>query len=90
MDETVVLTGLAAAPMITACVAAIGGAVPSLPRRMYPLLAVLLGIAWHIGVGAATGELDWLAPAYGVLAGLAASGLYSGAVKPALAGRGAL
>lgn len=78
------LTGLAAAPIITALVAAIGSAMPALPRRAYPLLAVGIGVSWNVGASAALGELTWLAPIVGVVAGLAASGLYSGVVKPAL------
>jgi hypothetical protein len=85
MDEIGTLTGLAAAPVITAIVAAIGAAVPALPRRAYPLLAVALGVTWNVAVRAALRELDWAAPIVGVVAGLAASGLYSGAVKPVVA-----
>ena len=95
-NETVALTGLAAAPIITALVAAIGAAVPALPRRAYPIVAVAIGIAWNIAASAAGAQLGWSAPVYGIVAGLAASGLYSrrpralacgGAVKPALEAR---
>lgn len=83
-NETVALTGLAAAPIITALVAAIGAAIPALPRRAYPLVAVAIGVAWNIAASAVGGQVGWSAPIYGIVAGLAASGLYSGAVKPAL------
>jgi hypothetical protein len=78
------LAGLAAAPVITALVAVIGQAAPSLPRRLYPLLAVALGVAWTVGAAAAAGNgPSWRDAIDGVVVGLAASGLYSGAVKPA-------
>jgi hypothetical protein len=83
-NETIALTGLAAAPIVTALVAAIGAAVPALPRRAYPLVAVAIGVAWNIAASAAAAQLGWFAPIYGIVAGLAASGLYSGAVKPAV------
>jgi hypothetical protein len=82
MHESEALTGLAAAPVIVGLVAAMGAAAPGLPRRAYPLVAIALGIAWTVAVNAALGELTWPAPLYGVVAGLAASGLYSGAIKP--------
>jgi hypothetical protein len=80
----VILTGLPATPVIVALVAAIGAAVPALPRRAYPLLAIGFGITWHVAVASATGEHFAAAVLCGVLTGLAASGLYSGAVKPVL------
>lgn len=83
-NEMVALTGLAAAPIITALVAAISAAIPALPRRAYPIVAVAIGVAWNMAASAASGGIGWSAPVYGVVAGLAASGLYSGAVKPAL------
>ena len=86
-NETVALTGLAAAPIIMALVAAIGVAIPALPRRAYPIFAVTIGVAWNIAASAAAGQLGWHSPVFGIVAGLAASGLYSGAVKPALEAR---
>ncbi len=88
MDGPLPVSGLAAAPVITALVAMIGAAVPALPRRYYPLLAVGIGVAWQCAVASAAGALDATALLAGVLAGLAACGLYSGAVKPALASIG--
>lgn len=84
MDD-LLLTGLAAAPIITALVAAIGTAVPAAPRRCYPLLAIALGVGWQCAVAAAADGLTPAAALTGIVVGLAASGLYSGAVKPALA-----
>jgi hypothetical protein len=83
MDD-LILTGLPAAPVIVALVAAIGQALPALPRRAYPLLAVALGITWNVATAAVLGEALPVAALYGVVTGLAASGLYSAAVKPVL------
>jgi hypothetical protein len=77
-----ILTLATAAPVITALVAVIGGAAPALPRRLYPAVAVALGIAWALAVESANGDLGWHALVEGVVVGLTASGLYSGAVKP--------
>ena len=70
-NETIALTGLAAAPIITALVAAIGVAIPALPRRAYPIVAVAIGVAWNVAASAAGGGIGWSAPVYGVVAGLA-------------------
>lgn len=79
------VTGLAAAPLITALVAVIGGALPALPRRAYPALSVALGVAWQSVVLLALGEFTWQAPLAGITIGLAACGLYSGVVRPGVA-----
>jgi hypothetical protein len=79
----VILTGLPAAPIIVALVAAIGQALPLLPRRAYPLLAIALGVAWNVAATAVLGEPIASAAVCGVVTGLAASGLYSAALKPA-------
>ena len=84
MHTELILTGLAAAPIITALVAAIGAAAPVIPRRLYPMLAVALGVAWSAAAAAALSAFSWAALLQGIVVGLAASGLYSGAVKPAL------
>lgn len=80
--ESHILTAAPAAPIITALVAAIGMAVPQLPRRAYPLVAIALGIAWCTIIAAANNDLGWPALIAGTIAGLTASGLYSAAVKP--------
>lgn len=82
MDD-LLLTGMAAAPAVTALVAAIGAAFPQIPRRAYPLLAIAVGVGWQCAV-ASDAEPIWRAALSGVVVGLAASGLYSGAIKPAL------
>ena len=84
MDGGTVVIGVGAAPIITALVAVIGQALPAMPRRWYPALAVALGIAWNAGVSASLGQLSWGSLLTGIVAGLAASGLYSGVVKPGL------
>jgi hypothetical protein len=80
----ITLFTLPATPIIIALVAAIGSAVPALPRRAYPLLAIGLAMAWHVALAAHAGESIAAAALCGVLTGLAASGLYSAALKPAL------
>jgi hypothetical protein len=82
--EAFILTGLPAAPIIVALVAATGQAFPALPRRAYPLLAIALGVAWNVAAGATFGRSLPVAALCGVVTGLAASGLYSAGVKPAV------
>jgi hypothetical protein len=83
MENDVIVAGAAAVPLVVALVAATGEAAPSLPRRMYPVLAIVLGVAWSSLAALAMREWSWLAPLAGVVIGLSASGLYSAAVKPA-------
>jgi len=80
----VILTGLPATPIIVALVAVVGQAMPMLPRRVYPLLAVALGVAWNVATAATLAQPLPTAALCGIVTGLAASGLYSAAVKPAL------
>jgi len=65
-DETIALTGLAAAPIITALVAAIGVAIPALPRRAYPIVAVAIGVAWNVAASATSGGIGWSAARGGI------------------------
>lgn len=81
MDGQLVVTGVAAAPVIVGLVAATGQAVPAMPRRLYPVLAVAFGVGWQCAAAWALGEWTAAAPLVGVIVGLAASGLYSSAVK---------
>lgn len=76
------LSEIAAAPVIVALVAVVGGVVPSLPRRAYPAVAVTLGVGWQCAVAALAGGSMLEAALTGVVTGLAACGLYAGAVKP--------
>lgn len=83
-----VLIGTAAIPIIVAIVAAIRGAFPDLPNRLAPILSIVVGIAWSTitvagGLGDGAEDMNVAQAAiFGVVYGLAASGLYSGAVKP--------
>lgn len=85
VEDLSTIAGIGAAPIVTALVAAIGQAAPRIPRRAYPLLAVALGIGWNVAAALALDEFSALTPLVGVVTGLAASGLYSGAMKPAAA-----
>jgi hypothetical protein len=82
VDDVLVVTGSAAVPVIVALVAALGQARPRVPRRCYPLMAIALGVAWNTAASYALGELTLSSPLAGIVIGLAASGLYSAAIKP--------
>lgn len=75
--DTTNLFGVAAAPIITALIEAFKPWVSD--KRWWPLVAIALGIVWNVVVGVQTlGDLR-IAVIYGVITGLAASGLYSAA-----------
>ncbi|MHB1133723.1 MAG: hypothetical protein ACYC4L_15225 [Chloroflexota bacterium] len=82
------LIGLAGVPLIVALVEATKATVPGLDKRYYALLAVGWGLALNLlaAYALATPYLD--GGVEGLVAGLAAAGLYS-ATKAALATRGA-
>lgn len=69
---------LAPIPIITTATGVLRALWPGMPKRLAPLVAVLAGV----GVAAATG--GWALPVIlqGAVNGLAASGLWSGMVKP--------
>lgn len=80
MDD-VTWFGLAAVPTTAALVEVIGRALPSCPRRMLPLVAIVLGVS---GAGVASIELgmsfaEWVFGGIGV--GLAATGTYENVTK---------
>ena len=81
MDNTSILTGIAAAPIIAALVS--GVVKPILANeKFYPLIALTLGIAWNIGATAILVDpFVWrdagAAGLVGVITGLAASGVYN-------------
>jgi hypothetical protein len=85
--DTLILSGLPATPIIVALVAAFGQAFPMLSRRAYPLLAIALGVVWNVASAATQDGRLGDATLCGVVTGLAASGLYSAAVKPVLGRR---
>ncbi len=70
--------GLAGVPLIVALVEAVKRTFPELEARWWPVLALAWGVALNLGLAAALGR-DWrTALVLGVVAGLAAAGLYSG------------
>ena len=77
MEDGTILTGLAAAPIITAVVQAISVAFPSIPRRLFPLVSMLAGVLWNVAVAFDAGELGVTTVLFGIVVGLSASGLYS-------------
>ena len=73
--EMIDIVGLAGVPVI---VAAVEIAKPFTPdRRFYPLIALALGLALNLGVALALDSDPRRAVLLGLVAGLAASGLYS-------------
>ncbi len=74
------LIGLAGAGVVAALLQAVKSAI-GFPTRFAPLVAVGLGIAWNVGLrGAGIADETYpVAVVLGVLSGLGASGLYSGA-----------
>ena len=83
------LLGLAGVPLVVALVEATKQTVPGLSKRYYALLAVGWGLALNLLAAYALGG-PWLEGGLeGVVAGLAAAGLYS-AGKAALAPPGSL
>lgn len=67
--------GLGAAPIITALIQVVKPFLTD--TRWYPPIAIVLGVVWNVGFVLGTlGDLR-LAVLYGVVSGLAASGLYS-------------
>lgn len=72
------LYGLAGVPALVALVELVKVSFPGLPARAWPALSVGLGVAWNVGLSGVLGSRDWgLAVVVGLVAGLAASGLYS-------------
>jgi len=74
MDDTIVLGGLAATPIITALLQV---AKPLLPARFLPFVAIVLGVGWQVALTLGTDEWSRSTVLLGVIVGLAASGLYS-------------
>ncbi|MCL4535917.1 MAG: hypothetical protein M1370_12255 [Bacteroidetes bacterium] len=82
------LIGLAGVPLIIALVEGVKRVFPGLEPRWYPLVALACGEALNLALGLSQGQ-DWRAAlVLGLVAGLAASGLYSGG-KALAAGRSA-
>ena len=70
------LIGLAGVPVLAALIQAIKIALP-LPDRFWPLLSIVLGIAYNLALAALLAQPLGVAAVIGLVAGLAASGLYS-------------
>ncbi len=71
------LIGAAGVPAIVALVEVVKRTFPELPARWYPLLALLVGIGLNLALSGYSGAGPVEAAAVGLIAGLAASGLYS-------------
>lgn len=69
------LIGLAGVPFVIAFVQLLKPFIPD--TRVYPLLALMTGVALNLSIAAALGGDPVRATAGGLVAGLAASGLYS-------------
>ena len=78
-EATMTGTDLGAIPLITAAVAILRGVWPSMPSRLLPLAAVIIGVAACLGMA---GSFSVPLLIQGATNGLAASGLWNGAVKP--------
>lgn len=70
--------GLAGVPLIVALTEAIKVVVPGLASRWYPVVALGWALLFNVGVGAYLGGDPVLGAIAGLVAALAASGLYSG------------
>jgi hypothetical protein len=71
------LIGLAGVPVIVALLEVFKQSFPELDRRWLPLAALGLGLTLNLVVGLNTGSPMAESLALGLVAGLAASGLYS-------------
>jgi hypothetical protein len=76
IDPTALL-GLAGVPVTTALTELVKRAVPELPARFVPLVALLFSLAINLALGARLGLDATSSLVMGLVAGLAASGLYS-------------
>jgi predicted RND superfamily exporter protein len=74
VDNTTLLFGLAAVPVIVALVQVFKAFVTD--ERFWPLIAIVVGVAWNVAVGYITRQDLAVAGVTGIVVGLAASGLY--------------
>ena len=79
------LLGLAGVPLIVALTEATKRSLPGLAARWHPLIALAWALLLNVGLGAYLGGDPVLGAATGLVAALAATGLYSGG--RAIAGR---
>jgi hypothetical protein len=71
------LLGLAGVPVTTALTELVKRAFPELPARFVPLVALAFSLALNVGLAPRLGVDVTTALVMGLVAGLAASGLYS-------------
>ncbi len=72
------LFGLAGVPLVMAMVGAVKRIWPELEERWYPIVSILCGEGFNLGLAWIL-QYDWrVAIVLGLIVGLAASGLYSG------------
>lgn len=76
--ETKEILGLAGVPVIVAMVEGCKLVFPGLSPRFYPVLALVFGLLINMGLGWRVGADPVYSLLAGVIAALAASGLYSG------------
>lgn len=74
MENTSLLFGLAAVPVIVALVQVAKNFVED--ARYWPLIAIAVGVLWNVAVASITNQPLALAGLTGVVVGLAAAGLY--------------
>lgn len=72
------LVGMAGVPVVVALVEVVKGVVPGLGERWYPVVSLVVGVGFNVAVSWYLGGDLFLAGVTGLVAGLAASGLYSG------------
>lgn len=91
MDTDIIrgVIGVAGIPLIIALVEALKPYIRA--KRLYPVVAIVLGLALNLlaafGLGAST-RAEWVAASiWGVVTGLAASGLYSAGATMRSSGR---
>lgn len=80
LDEpTIGLADAAAVGLIVGVIQVLRTAWTSLPARFIPLIALLSGVAWQVGIALTLEEPMWASVVIsGIVLGLASSGLYSG------------
>jgi predicted RND superfamily exporter protein len=76
IDPTIYL-GFGSVPVITALVEFLKRSIPEMPDRFWPLAALVCGVAWNVGLAHYVGGDLAAGFVFGILAGLASSGLYS-------------
>lgn len=76
MEDSIILGGMGAIPIISALVQIVRSAFPSIPTRFIPLTTLVSGMAWQNGYSLASGEWEPVGLLFSVVVGLSATGLY--------------